>query len=68
MGSGGYESFGVSSKSRGSSYYNLVKARCQGFHDRLDKDWFVKFGRVAHGNRCVWSAGEAPRPTQNTLG
>ena len=67
MGSGVYESFGMSSKSRGSIYYNLVKARCQGFHDRLDKDWFVKIGRVVHRNRCVWSAGEAPRPTQNTL-
>ena len=51
MGSGGYESVGVSPKSRGSIYDKSVKTRCQGFHDRLDKDWFVKVGRVAHGNR-----------------
>ena len=68
MGSGVYESFGMSSKSRGSIHYKSVKAWSHGFYDRLDKDWFVKIGRVVHRNRCVWSAGEAPRPTQNTLG
>lgn len=45
-----------------------METRTQRIDDALQQHRFVRTESGVQWNRCVWGAGEAPRPTQNTLG